>query len=95
REHLEGVIRLEVEAAFRRWEAANRALEILNHGVIGPSEKNLAVVREAYSLGQLRILDVLNEQRRLIDTQLAYLDAQSELFQSFAELERAAGGSIQ
>ena len=95
REHLEAVIRLEVEAAFQRWEAANRALEILSRGVIGPSERNLAVVREAYSLGQLRILDVLNEQRRLIETQLTYLDAQSELFQSFAELERAVGGSIQ
>jgi cobalt-zinc-cadmium efflux system outer membrane protein len=94
-EHLEGVIRLEVEAAFRRWEAANRALEILNQGVIGPSERNLVVVREAYFLGQLRILDVLNEQRRLIETQLDYFDAQSELFQSYAELERAVGGSIQ
>lgn len=95
REHLEGVIRLEVEAALRRWEASQGAVEILNRGVIGQSEKNLAVVRQAYSLGQLRILDVLNEQRRLIETQLAYLDAQSELFQSFAELERASGGPIQ
>jgi len=95
REHLEAVVRLDVEVALRRWEAANRTLEILNRGVIGQSEKNLVVVREAYSLGQLRILDVLNEQRRLIETQLTYLDAQSELFQSFAELERAVGGSIQ
>jgi cobalt-zinc-cadmium efflux system outer membrane protein len=95
REHLEAVVRLEVEAALRRWEAAKRTLEILNRGVIGQSEKNLVVVREAYSLGQLRILDVLNEQRRLIETQLTYLDAQSELFQSFAELERAVGGTIQ
>ena len=84
-----------MEAALRRWEAAQGAVEILNRGVIGQSEKNLAVIRQAYSLGQLRILDVLNEQRRLIETQLAYLDAQSELFQSFAELERAIGGPIQ
>ena len=95
REHLETVIRLEVEAAFRRWEAAKRTVEILNRGVIGQSERNLAVVRQAYTLGQLRILDVLNEQRRLIETQLAYLDAQSELLQSFAELERSIGGSVQ
>ena len=94
REHLETVIRLEVEAAFRRWEAAKRTVEILTRGVIGQSERNLAVVRQAYTLGQLRILDVLNEQRRLIETQLAYLDAQSELLQSFAELERSVGGSI-
>ena len=95
REHLETVIRLEVESAFRRWDAAKRAVEILNRGVIGQSERNLEVVRQAYTLGQLRILDVINEQRRLIETQLAYLDAQSELLQSFADLERSVGGSIQ
>ena len=95
REHLETVIRLEVESAFRRWDAAKRAVESLNRGVIGQSERNLEVVRQAYTLGQLRILDVLNEQRRLIETQMAYLDAQSELLQSFADVERSVGGSIQ
>ncbi len=95
REHLEAAIRLEVEAAFRHQAAARQALEILNRGVLTQSEQNLAVIREAYSLGQLRVLDVLNEQRRLIETQLAYVDAESELFQSVAELERAAGGTIQ
>ena len=70
-------------------------MEILNRGVIGQSERNLAMIRQAHALGQLRILDVLNEQRRLIETQLVYLDAQSELFEAFAELERSVGGSIQ
>jgi len=95
KEQLEMVIRLEVESAFRRWEAAKRAVEILNRGVMSQSERNLVVIRQAYTLGQLRILDVLNEQRRLIETQMAYLDAQSELLQSFADLERSVGGSIQ
>ena len=95
REHLETVIRLEVESAFRRWESAKRAVEILNRGVIGQLESNLTIVRQAYTLGQLRILDVLNEQRIVIESQLTYLDAQSELLQSFAELERSVGGSIQ
>lgn len=95
REHLEAVIRLEVEAAFRRWQSAKSAVDILNRGVIGQSERNLAVLRQAYTVGQLRILDVLNEQRRLIETQLLYLDTQSELLQSFAELEASVGGSIQ
>jgi len=95
REHLEGVVRLEVEAGFRRWQSARSIVEILNRGVIGQSERNLAMIRQAHALGQLRILDVLNEQRRLIETQLVYLDAQSELFEAFAELERSVGGSIQ
>ena len=95
REHLESVIRLEVASALRRWESASRVLEILNSGVIGQSQKNMEVVRQAYALGQLRILDVLNEQKKLIDTQLSYIDARAELLHSSAELERASGGSIQ
>ncbi len=95
REHLEATIRLEVEAGTRRWAAAKGTLEILNRGVLQQSEQNLAVIRESYSLGQLRLLDVLNEQRRLIETQLDYIDAESELVQSVTELERAVGGTVQ
>jgi len=95
RQHLEATMPLEVEAAFRRWSATKRNLEILVRGVIQQSEKNLAVIRQAYELGQLRILDVLNEQRRLIETQLAYIDAQAEQFRTLAELEKAVGGEIQ
>jgi len=50
------------------------------------------VIREAYKLGQLRLLDVLNEQRRLVDTQMAYIDAQADAARTWAELQRAAGG---
>ena len=46
------------------------------------------------NLGQLRLLDVLNEQRRLLETQLGYIDAEAELARSLAELERAAGGEL-
>jgi len=95
REHLESAVRLDVEAAYRRWQSATNAVDILSRGVIAQSEKNLSVLRQAYTVGQLRILDVLNEQRRLIETELTYLDAQSELFEAFAELEASVGGSLQ
>ena len=94
KEYLETTIPLEVEAAYRRWTAAQRALTLFQSGVIEQSEKNLVVIRQAYTLGQLRVLDVLAEQRRLIDTELAYIDAQADLAQSTAELERAIGGSL-
>jgi cobalt-zinc-cadmium efflux system outer membrane protein len=66
----------------------------LNRGVLAESEKNLSVIRQAYNLGQLRLLDVLNEQRRLLETQLSYIDSEAELARSVAELERAAGGEL-
>jgi cobalt-zinc-cadmium efflux system outer membrane protein len=65
---------------------------MLQSGVLDPSTQNLAVIREAYKLGQLRLLDVLNEQRRLVDTQMAYIDAQADAARTWAELQRAAGG---
>ena len=94
REHLQQAITQEVAAAYRRWSGTRRALEILQSGVVQQSEKNLTVIREAYRLGQLRVMDVLNEQRRLVETELAYVDAQGEGAQAFAELERAVGGNL-
>jgi cobalt-zinc-cadmium efflux system outer membrane protein len=94
REHLELTIPIEVEAAWRRYQAARSTVAILNRGVLDESEKNLSVIRQAYNLGQLRLLDVLNEQRRLLETQLSYIDSEAELAHSVAELERAAGGEL-
>jgi cobalt-zinc-cadmium efflux system outer membrane protein len=94
REFLEASIPLEVEAAYQRWQGAQHSLAILKTGVMAQSEKNLAVIREAYRLGQLRVTDVLNEQRRLIETELGYIDSQSEMVQAFAELEKSVGGHL-
>jgi cobalt-zinc-cadmium efflux system outer membrane protein len=94
REHLQQTVIQEVEAAYRRWSGTRRALEILQTGVVQQSEQNLLVIREAYRLGQLRVMDVLNEQRRLVETELSFVDAQAEAAQAFAELERAVGGNL-
>ena len=94
RQHLEASIPLEVEAAWQHWDAAAQSLKILDTGVLRQSEKNLDVIRQAYALGQLRLLDVLNEQRRLIDTEMTYIDAESDLSRGFIELERAVGGDL-
>lgn len=91
-EYLERNIPLEVEAAYQRWRTAVDSLQMLQSSVLDPSTSNLSVIREAYKLGQLRLLDVLNEQRRLVDTQLAYIDAQADAARTWAEVERAAGG---
>ena len=91
RQFLEGAIPIEVENAYQRIEAARQAVQIFATGVIEQSANNLKVIREAYKLGQLRALDVLNEQRRMVDTQLSYIDAQLEETQARNELERAVG----
>jgi cobalt-zinc-cadmium efflux system outer membrane protein len=95
REYLEATIPTQVEAAHEHWRAAQEALTIFSTGVIQQSEQNLAVMKQAYNLGELRLLDILNEQRRLLDTELNYVDAQAEVFRAYAELEQAVGGSLQ
>lgn len=94
KQHLEASIPLEVEAAWERWDAATESLRILNSGVLQQSEKNIKVIRQAYALGQLRLLDVLNEQRRLIDTQMNFIDAEADVLRGLVELERAVGGDL-
>lgn len=94
REHLTATIPLEVEIAYQRWTAAMRTRDLLRDGVIGQSNKNLTVVREAYQLGQLRLLDVLSEQRRMTEYEMAYLDARLEAARTLADLERVTGGLL-
>src|SRR5207248_7144640 len=94
REYLESVIPTQVEAAYERWLAAQETADVFTKGVIDQSEENVAVMRQAYNLGDLRLIDILNEQRRLLDTELSYIDAQAELFRSYAELEQATGWSL-
>jgi outer membrane protein, heavy metal efflux system len=94
RDHLETTIPLEVQGAYERWTAAQRARDLLRDGVVGQSNKNLAVVREAYQLGQLRLIDVLNEERRLTDSEFTYLDARVQVARALADLERLTGGLL-
>jgi cobalt-zinc-cadmium efflux system outer membrane protein len=94
REYLESSIPLQVQSGYERWTAAVRTRDLLRDGVVGQSNKNLAIVREAYQLGQLRLLDVLNEQRRVTDTELTYLDAGVQAARALADLERVTGGLL-
>ena len=94
REHLEWTIPLEVQSAYERWTAAQRTRDLLRDGVIGQSNKNLAVVREAYQLGQLRLIDVLDEQRRLTESEFTYLEARDQVARALADLERVTGGLL-
>ena len=81
-------------AALSRLSAAQRALQLFDSGVIAQSQENLHVVRGAYDLGELRLLDVINEQRRLIETQRAYTELLRDAFVAAVELERATGAPV-
>jgi cobalt-zinc-cadmium efflux system outer membrane protein len=94
KQHLEATIPLEVEAARQHWDAATESLSILKSGVLRQPVKNTEVIRQAYGLGQLRLLDVLNEQRRPIEIRMSCIEAEADLHRSLVELERAVGGDL-
>lgn len=94
RKYLESIIPTQVEAAYERWRAAKEALTVFDQDVVRQSEENLAVMKQSYTLGELRLIDVLTEQRRVLDTELSYIDAQTELYRAYAGLEQATEGSL-
>jgi cobalt-zinc-cadmium efflux system outer membrane protein len=94
REFLERSIPTEIDVVLRRYDAIRRSVNLIRDGVLVPSEKNLEIIRQAYTLGQLRLLDVLAEQRRLLETRLSYVDSVAEMRRALAEVERAVGGTL-
>ncbi len=94
RQYLESVVREEVRAALERYQTAARALAIFDAGVVRQSSENVRILRAAYDLGEIRLIDVINEQRRLIDVQRQYTDLLLQANLAAVEIERAAGGPV-
>src|SRR5206468_7943998 len=91
REGLEIAIRREVVLAYRRFTTARQTLDILQTGVIQPNQESFQIVQLAYRLGEMRLLDIVNQQRVVIEAETAYVDAQTEFDAALAELETAVG----
>ena len=91
RESLELAIRRDVAVAYRNYEAAGKTLALMRSGVLGQTQESFEIVRLAYQLGELRLLDVVNQQRILIDAQAAYAGAQRDYYVALADLGRAVG----
>lgn len=95
REFGESVIRAEVTAAYARLEAARLAVSTFERGVIDRSNANLQVIRAAYDLGEFRITDLINEQRRLVDSQREFTEALAEQYRAAAEVQAAIGVPVE
>jgi outer membrane protein TolC len=87
REALEVAIRREVVLAYRRFTTARQTLEILQTGVIQPNQESFQIVQLAYRLGEMRLLDIVNQQRVVVEAETNYADAQMEFNAALADLE--------
>jgi outer membrane protein TolC len=89
REFAELTIRREVAAAFARYQSAARAGEIFRVGVRDQANANLQVVRQTYELGARNLIEYLIEQRRFIELENEFIDAQLAVYAARVEILRA------
>jgi cobalt-zinc-cadmium efflux system outer membrane protein len=94
REFLEATIRRDVALAYRRYRASAEAFVLYSTQIVPRSQENLRSVRAAYQLGEFSVFDVVNEQRRLIESELGLKEALRDYYIALAELERALGTTI-
>lgn len=81
----------DIDAARVRLTRAREALEIFRTGVREPARRALEVLREAYQLGRMPLLDVLAEQRRVLEIEHEYTQALENVVRARVALERALG----
>ena len=84
-------IEREVAAAHARLASADKSLNIYAREIIPQLSENLKVVQEAYRLGELGILAVIEEQTKFIDVNEEYLSAHYSRNTALAKLEAAVG----
>jgi cobalt-zinc-cadmium efflux system outer membrane protein len=91
RESLEQVIRRDVGTAIQHLEQAARNLKLHEERILPLAQENVKMARLGFDMGELRLLDYLNEQRKLSEAESSYVQARAERFQAGIEFERAIG----
>lgn len=91
----EGVIRNEIIVAFQQLETARKALIALETNVLPRARENIETIRQVYQIGQLKITDLLLEQRRLIDANRDVTEALTRKYRAEADLFIALGLSFE
>ena len=84
-------IEREVEAAHARLAAAEKAANIYAKEILPQLTENLKLVQEAYRLGEVGILAVIEEQKKFVEVNDAYLTALYNRNSAVAKLEAAVG----
>lgn len=89
REFAELSVRREVASAYTQYDRAVRAEEIFRLGARDPAKANLDVVRQTYELGSKTLLDFIAEQRRFIELENDFIEAQLAVYNARVEIARA------
>ncbi|HEY0349480.1 MAG TPA: TolC family protein [Pyrinomonadaceae bacterium] len=93
REFAELTVRREIAVAYSQYDRAVKAEEIFRVGVRDPARANLDVVRQTYELGSKTLLDYIAEQRRFIELENDFIDAQLAVYNARVEIQRSTSST--
>lgn len=94
RQFLEESVRTDVRGAYAQYVAASQALEAFDRDVVSQAQEGVTIIRASYDLGAVQLLDLLQEQRRFLETQKAYTDILKEHYVARAALEAAISAEL-
>ena len=83
-------MRREVASAYAQYDRAARAMEIFRVGVREPARANLDVIRQTYELGSKTLIDYIGEQRRFIELENDFIDAELAVYNARVGIARAS-----
>ena len=93
REYAERIVRGEILTAYQRLESARRAVETLETRALPRTTENVETFRRVYEVGNITISELINEQRRLLDTTRELSDALTQRYRAQIDLNIALGGA--
>lgn len=88
------VVEREVEAAYARLTTAEKTLTIYAKNIIPQLEENLKLVQDAYRLGEVGILTVIEEQKKFFEVNDGYLTALYNRQTALVKLEAVVGADL-
>jgi cobalt-zinc-cadmium efflux system outer membrane protein len=81
----------EIATAVDQVASSRRIVERYGQSILPQQERNFELLREAYTIGEIRITDVFVGQREFIESREGYLEAVGALNAATADLYRALG----
>ena len=91
----EQVVRNEIIMAFQRTESAKRSLLTLETMVLPRSRDNIDAIRKVYEIGELKITDLIAEQRRFVEANRDLTETMTERYRAQADLFIALGLTLE
>jgi cobalt-zinc-cadmium efflux system outer membrane protein len=88
------VVEREVEATYARLTTAEKSLSIYAKDIVPQLGENLKLVQEAYRLGEVGILTVLEEQKKFFEVNDGYLLALYNRQAALVKLEAVVGADL-